>query len=75
MLVQFPVFFEVVGCQEVEIPDEDIEDTDDETIRMESIKQWIDDNWSDIPLPEFEYCSPITDGCEFDWNCDVEVIG
>lgn len=68
MIVRFPMYFEVVGYQEIDVPD--YIDPDDE----ESIKQYIDDNWDMIPLPPLGDCCEISDGCEFDWECQVEVI-
>lgn len=74
MKVRFPMYFEAVCYQTWEIPDDEIEETDDETIRMESIYQWLDDNWCDIPLPDIGECDYVDGTCNFDWEADVEVI-
>lgn len=45
-VVRFPVYFEAVGYHELELPD-DIDPDDDDTVR-----QFIDDNLDNIPIPE-----------------------
>lgn len=73
MKVKFPMYFEAVCMQELEIPDDAIEETDDETIRMESIFQWLEDHWDDIPLPDIGEADYVDGTCNFDWDADVEV--
>ena len=53
MTVRFPVYFEVVGYQELKLPD-DINPSDEH-----SVLEFISDHWDDVPLPpmdEVEYC-------------------
>lgn len=72
MRVRFPMYCEVVGYQEWDIPDDELEDTDDETLLMDSVYDWLDANWWLIPLPdETEF---IGGSCDFDWDSTVEII-
>lgn len=68
MKVRFPIYFEVVGYQEIDLPD-DI-DPDDE----DAIKRYIDDSWGDIPFPDLCDCEEIVDGCQFDWESDIAIL-
>ena len=67
MKVRFHMYFEVVGYGELDLPD-DI-DPDDE----DAVKQFIEDEWPDIPLPPLSECEDIPESCEFDWEAPIEV--
>ena len=69
MIVRFPIYFEVCGYGELELPDD--VDPDDE----DAVKQFIADQWDDVPLPEMEDVEFVDGTCEFDWNCCVEIDG
>lgn len=63
--VRFPVYFEVVGYRELEIPD--YIDPDDEY----AVREFIDDSWDHVPLPDdYEYVG----GCVFDWDAPIHVL-
>ena len=64
-VVIFPVYFECVGYQELELPD--TVDVNDEF----EVKCYISDHWDDVPLPDdYEYVGD----CQFDWNAHIEII-
>ena len=46
-------------------------DPDDE----DAVKQFIADQWDDVPLPEMEDVEFVDGTCEFDWNCCIEIDG
>lgn len=68
MTVRFPMYFEVVGYQEIDLPD-DIDPND-----IEAIKEYIDDEWPDIPLPPREDWEELSDTCEFDLESRIEIL-
>ena len=63
--VKFTMYFEVAGYQEIPLPDDiDVEDE-------EAIKEYIDENWEHIKLPE-EYDYVGNNG--FDFESPIKVI-
>ena len=64
-IVRFPVYFEVVGYHELELPDYiDAENEND-------VKEFIAEQWSSVPLPDdFEYVGE----CDFDWHAPIEIL-
>jgi hypothetical protein len=65
-VVRFPVYFEAVGYHELELPD-DIDPDDDDAVR-----QFIDDHWDEVPIPEdHEF---ISESSCFDWDSYIEVF-
>ena len=67
MTVSFPVFFEVVGYQELKLPD-DIDPSDEH-----SVKEFISDQWYDVPLPPMDEVEYVDGTCEFDWGAAVKI--
>lgn len=49
--VRFGMFWQCYGYQEIELPD-DIDVNDEE-----AVKEYIEENWTNIPLPEGDYVS------------------
>lgn len=67
MKVRFPIYFEVVGEGEMDLPD-DIDTSDENAVR-----EYIDDHWDDVPLPEeTEF---VSDSCQFDWDAPIQIEG
>lgn len=63
--VKFIMYFEVAGYQEIQLPDDiDVEDE-------EAIKEYIDENWEHIKLPE-EYDYVGNNG--FDFESPIKII-
>ena len=68
MKVRFPMYFEVVGYHEMELPDDiDINDED-------AIKEFLEENWQDIPLPNIEDCEYVMDSCVFDRDSTIKIV-
>lgn len=66
--VRFPMFFEVCAYQEVELPD--TVDSNDE----EAVRQYIEDSWDDIPLPDESTWDYVSGTCWPDEGADIRVI-
>jgi len=63
--VRFPMYFEVVGMQEIPLP-EYVDSTDENAVR-----EYIADSWDHIHLPnEYDYCGD--NG--FDFESPIEII-
>lgn len=65
-IVRFPVYFEAVGYQELELPD-DIDPDDDNAIRL-----FIDDHWDEVPIPEDH--EVVSEYSCFDFESYIEVF-
>ena len=63
------MFFEVAALQEIELPDSI--DTNDE----DEVRQYIQDNWDDIPLPDTGTWDYICGTCQPDVEGPIQVIG
>ena len=66
--VRFPIYFEVVGYGELELPDE--VDSEDE----ETVKDFIQSQWEDVPLPDFSEVEEVADSWEYDREAAFEII-
>jgi len=67
MKVRFPMYFEVVGYGELDLPDSINPDDED------AVKEFIEDEWPDIPLPDLRDCEDLPESCVFDWDSVIEV--
>lgn len=65
---RFPMYFEVCAYQEVELP-ESVDANDEDEVR-----QYIEDNWDDIPLPDEGTWDYIDGTCWPDADAEIEVI-
>lgn len=64
--VRFPMYYEVVAYQEIELPDYiDAEDGDD-------VRRFIEENWYNIPIPD-ETPDYVDGTCNFDWEAPIEI--
>ena len=60
MKVRFPMYFECVAYQEIDLPD--YIDPDNE----QAVKDYVESEWWDIPLPDENKWEFVDGTCEFD---------
>ena len=66
--VRFPIYFEVVGYGELELP-EDVDTTDEE-----AVKDFIQSKWEDVPIPSLNEVEEVMDSWEFDRDAPFNII-
>ena len=68
MKVRFPIYFEVVGQGELDLPEEI--DPDDE----DAVKDYIESQWEEVPLPDICDVEYIQESCVFDREAYIKII-
>ena len=66
--VRFPIYFEVVGYGELELPEEIYEKGEDH------VKDYIESQWDELPLPPLGDVDYIADSCVFDRESIIKIV-
>ena len=68
MKVRFPIYFEVVGYGELDLPAE-IDPKDED-----AVKDYIESRWDELPLPPLGDVDYIPESCVFDRESIIKIV-